>query len=373
MAKLKAIDPAVERLSERLLGAWRGRAEDGSPPPPATLRELATDLGEEVDDALIAAAKAKPFSDRGKVVKGTKPDSPLEWKSTAAERLAVVAAQVATALTRAVRSRQAPTPLAELLDDPEIVRLCEGLKAADRKKVLTDPALTGAHLTTARSGKSKPPLPDALILPREALNDELMIGRLLRMRIEALTTTAATAFDAPTIVKGFDPELARSSETRLARLTRRERLVDGVGCVLVPAKNQPKSYYFAVAAVLPAPEAHRPSPAVEPPSSEPPPQAGRVISGTNGQPPDFAAAFRSAFDRLDRQAGRRNLIKLVDLRRELDGVDRPAFDAGLRRLREAGEYQLDRHDGRYRTLTDEEREAAIVENGSTFVYVARVD
>lgn len=87
--------------------------------------------------------------------------------------------------------------------------------------------------------------------------------------------------------------------------------------------------------------------------------------------PDFAAAFRAAFDRLDRQNRSTNFVRLLDLRRELPAFDRERFDAGLRQLRIADEFTLDSHEGRHGPLTEGEREAGVREGGSLLVYVSR--
>src|SRR5262245_55577814 len=47
----------------------------------------------------------------------------------------------------------------------------------------------------------------------------------------------------------------------------------------------------------------------------------------------FAATFRAAFQRLDRENRSPNLVRLLDLRRALAQFERPQFDAGLRQLR----------------------------------------
>jgi hypothetical protein len=97
----------------------------------------------------------------------------------------------------------------------------------------------------------------------------------------------------------------------------------------------------------------------------------RSAPETHAAPPpaDFAAAFDEAFARLDRQAGSPNYVSLVDLRKTLP-VDRAAFDAQLRRLRESGRYTLgaaEVQDG----LGEEQRAAGIVEDGSLLLFVSR--
>lgn len=86
---------------------------------------------------------------------------------------------------------------------------------------------------------------------------------------------------------------------------------------------------------------------------------------------DFASVFREAFDRLDRQNGSTNFVRLLDLRQALSEFDRDRFDEGLRRLRLNDEFTLDSHEVRHRPLTEQEREAGIQEAGTLLVYVSR--
>lgn len=104
-------------------------------------------------------------------------------------------------------------------------------------------------------------------------------------------------------------------------------------------------------------------------------QAGGPSRGTSEPAPaeaqDFAAAFRAAFNRLDREHRSTNFVRLLDLRQALRHFDREQFDAGLRQLRLVDEFTLDSHEGRHGPLTDEEREAGVREAGSLLVYVSR--
>jgi hypothetical protein len=84
---------------------------------------------------------------------------------------------------------------------------------------------------------------------------------------------------------------------------------------------------------------------------------------------DFASSFDDAFGEIDRQKGSHNFVNLVDLRRRLPVV-REVFDSGLRNLRLAGKYTLSAAEGRH-GITPEEREAAVVENGSTLLFVSK--
>jgi hypothetical protein len=86
-------------------------------------------------------------------------------------------------------------------------------------------------------------------------------------------------------------------------------------------------------------------------------------------PLEFAVAFEAAFARRDRECGSNNFVSLVDLRRDLP-VDRDTFDRELRRLRQAGRFTLSAAEGRH-GLSPEEQDAAIREEGTLLLFVAR--
>jgi hypothetical protein len=110
----------------------------------------------------------------------------------------------------------------------------------------------------------------------------------------------------------------------------------------------------------PGPGATAVSAVRETPSTAPTPSA---------PPVEFAAAFDTAFEHLDRQAGGHNFVSLVALRKALP-LPRGAFDAGLQRLRREGRYALSAAEGR-QGITPEEREAGIPEEDSLLLFVSR--
>ena len=86
-------------------------------------------------------------------------------------------------------------------------------------------------------------------------------------------------------------------------------------------------------------------------------------------PADFATAFDAAFTQLDREAGSTNFVILTALRRALP-FSRAAFDAGFRRLREAGRYTLSpAEDGH--GIDEKQRKAGIHEEGTLLLFVSR--
>src|SRR5579871_75473 len=84
---------------------------------------------------------------------------------------------------------------------------------------------------------------------------------------------------------------------------------------------------------------------------------------------EFAERFGQAFAELDRRAGGHNFVSLVDLRAQLS-MPREKFDTELQNLRRAGQYGLSAAEGRH-GLTPEERAAAIMEDGTSLLYVSR--
>jgi hypothetical protein len=87
------------------------------------------------------------------------------------------------------------------------------------------------------------------------------------------------------------------------------------------------------------------------------------------RPADGLAGFEAVFGQLDRQVGGHNFVSLLDLRRAWP-VSREVFDAELRRLRLAGRFGLSAAEGRH-GISPEERDAAIVEDGTLLLYVSR--
>lgn len=107
----------------------------------------------------------------------------------------------------------------------------------------------------------------------------------------------------------------------------------------------------------------------------------RLVEHAAGLPPlerqagsmphdNFETQFEIAFTNLDRARGGLNFVSLVDLRRELAQFDRPAFDAGLRRLRERRRFTLKAAEG-LDGVSPVERAAGILEEGDLLLNVSR--
>jgi len=86
---------------------------------------------------------------------------------------------------------------------------------------------------------------------------------------------------------------------------------------------------------------------------------------------DFAARFDEVFAHMDRHNGSYNFVWLTDLRDGLPEFSRSQFDAGLKELRRARQYQLNAGESRF-GLTPQQQAAAILEDGTLHTSVSRV-
>jgi hypothetical protein len=179
--------------------------------------------------------------------------------------------------------------------------------------------------------------------------------RLLRLLLETCRTETVQAFP----VSGLKTKLSKQAEGPFADALGRlltDGGVPGIAWIGARVGKKEERLLFLMEDVRGPRAAAAPS---------------RFAPETPAAPPpaDFAAAFDEAFARLDRQAGSPNYVSLADLRKALP-VDRAAFDAQLRRLRESGRYTLgaaEVQDG----LGEEQRAAGVVEDGSLLLFVSR--
>lgn len=86
----------------------------------------------------------------------------------------------------------------------------------------------------------------------------------------------------------------------------------------------------------------------------------------------FASVFDAAFRQVDRSKGSHNFAPLEDIRPLVVGWTKEEFDAELRKMRISGRYWLSAAEGRHGT-TKEQREAAIMEDGTMLSYVSQRD
>ena len=177
--------------------------------------------------------------------------------------------------------------------------------------------------------------------------------------------TITRAFTVAELSKALTAAVQGPFKTALERGIEGETLPGKFAWVVI--KNKP--HLFAIDHLRPA--SRRQALAARPAAVTPAVDDGPATISMTTELRDFGAAFREAFESLDRRNGMTNFVKLADLRRVLSDFDRHMFDAGLNRLRDADEFGLDSHEGLHGTLTPEEREAGMREAGSLLVYVSR--
>lgn len=249
--------------------------------------------------------------------------------------------------------------LGELCEQPPK----ESLVAAASKKLFKDETIV------SHKEGSKPAL-DALVFLKASVDDDRERGAIAaKLLSNALKGSSSDeGFAASQLVKKVPTALKKLFPTDLEREAVARRLPLGVHSISCGAEKSRKRYFFVLDGPAPganghvaAPHVHAHTPAAEPP---------RVVPAA--PPAGFGLAFAEAFDRLDRQQGRRNFLKLLELRRALPQFDRAGFDAGLNQLRRERSFSLAPHEGLEGVLTPDEREAGISEAGNLWAYVLRV-
>ncbi|HZT80743.1 MAG TPA: hypothetical protein VFA26_10990 [Gemmataceae bacterium] len=271
-------------------------------------------------------------------------------------------ARLAEKLVRALEAQRQlggdayPLPLQRLLELTEP----DAGPTLVNKAVAAPPFAARAVLARAKDRAAPVALRDDL--PRLAASP-----LLLDYAVRVTRTETTRAFSAPELGKKIGKDVGREFVRALADWPE-TALPAGVGWLLVKGRR----LFFLLEDVG---RSREPSETLPPPV---PPGSRDLPSGTDGfmvppgsrdLPGDFARAFGEAFDRLDRQRGGHNFVSLVELRRAVP-CDRAAFDAGLRRLRVAGQYTLSAAEGRH-GISPEEQQAGITEEGSLLLFVSR--
>jgi hypothetical protein len=171
---------------------------------------------------------------------------------------------------------------------------------------------------------------------------------VLTFLLDACRTAATQAFTPAGLKAKLVKPVQAAFVAALTRQIEADSLPGGVGCLTVSKKPLLFRLEDVWGTRKPAPTPTAPTPTTL---------------------PDFAAAFDEAFARLDREGGSHNFVSLVDLRRALPS-ERSAFDAQLRRLREAGRYTLSAAEGRH-GISEEQRAAGVLDEGSLLLFVSR--
>jgi hypothetical protein len=378
----KTKDAELNTLAEEILGQVALRRAMGAPSYPASLRDLAELCrGNPSPDQVLKAAAKAAFGKRafvaGKVDRKPTLDSLIyvkgdEPKKTAAPRPTKPggAADIAEIAGRMLLVLEAQRRLGDDAYPPSLRRLAElsGLNASDaRVSKASAHASLADRATVAGKVGPKPALDAPVALAGDFDPPTPAVRR-------AVLTYALTAAGTPAPGKAPVGSHAFSRDDLKAKLipalrvsfshTLDRSIADGdlpADVAWVGIKGKP--YLFFRENIQPASKA-RATLAQVPTSADP---------GANGQDHrgDFASDFTAAFERLDRRNGSTNFVKLSDLRRELAGFGREAFDAGLRQLRLAGKVSLDSHEGLHGSLTAEDREAGVREAGSLLIYASR--
>jgi hypothetical protein len=373
MPQNPTVDEAAQ-LAERMLQVLDAQRSFGGDAYPPTLRHL----GELCDgapphDLIVKAATKKAFTARAVVTekadKTPSLDSPVYFKEDLPKREEVLARRMLRVLESQRRLGGADYP-------PTLRRLAElcQVDGSDARipKAVAHATLADRTTLVAKAG-TRPNL-DAPVVFREDLEGSLspVLPALLRFALSPVTTSTqgktveTAAFNPAELSKRVIPDLRERVAEAVERGIAGQDLPPGIAWVTV--KGVPLLFLM---------ENLRPMTADDRQTASAAPAQGAIsaTATTAAAPPaparDFEAAFREAFERLDRRTGSTNFVKLADLRSELSDFSREEFDAGLRSLRSDGLFALERDEGPHGSLTDEERESGVREAGSLLVYASR--
>jgi hypothetical protein len=364
MPKVKKVDELAV-LAEQLLETLGTRRSLGQGAYPPTLRQLAELCGIALEDGrVLKAVGKKEFTDKATAKATGKVDleSPIYFKEDVPSRPELERRRVVALAERMLRVLESQRDLGADAYPPTLRRLAELCGLNGSNKDVTKAAeheVMASEVTFAKGGK---PAPDSPVLLNGDLGDgdRIWTSALLRF-----------AFDQSRVEKGKNSKLSFTPKQLASKLRKslRDRFQKELNAG-IDRKELPPEYawlankeplIFRVSDLQPSPPS-RSEARIEPVANQTAPSTPA---------PNFAEAFRDAFERLDRRNGLSNFVKLVDLRRELADFARERFEAGLRQLRVARAFTLNSHEGLLKPLTPEEREAGIAEAGSLLVYVSR--
>ena len=345
---------ASEQLLEYALGQLCS-AEKPSHPPAKLIAKVEKPLRPAFQSALeravaqntvpptvgIAWVKKKPHL----YLQRFPPPPPPPPKKKPAEELSE---QLVRVLTEQREGANYPLPLDRLFD-----LTATAAASSVRKQALgKEPFRSQALLALPKRADG----PVALSADRARL---LSSPSLLHGVLDAARTPDNQAVAAADLVKKLPKTLQIDFRGHLQRQIASRGFPETIG--LIYSKKKPLLFFRAdldAAPILPLPA----------------PTKGNEVAAKRAEPiapppVDFAHCFEEAFVRLDRERGGHNHVSLVDLRRAVP-VERGAFDAGLQQLRRAGRYSLSAAEGRH-GISEDERTAGIVEDGSLLLFVSR--
>jgi hypothetical protein len=419
MARAKKKDAAAE-LAERMLQTLQGlRRQDPAAYPP-TLQRLAelTDP-QAAPDVIDKAIKKKPFKDHALIVLKNNPRSPVGLAADVAQLAAsplVLEAVLETLCTPATPLWSVAKVAGKVVKDLK-KPLAESIK--QQIKTSTLPASVGVRLEKNKPNlflhrlpPPPPPRPPAVVLAEKlvhVLETQRGLGEgsypvpldRLRELMEAAPRLLKQAFALEPFKTGAvlavpkDPATPVALAGDAARLAGSRTLLE----FLLDKARKPGVQAFPLKA-LAKPLAKGLQPLFEEAVNRQfdhgsnPPSVGALwiktrhlflqsdVQGRHAAPAlapgpdgqhsagaDLAGRFEEVFAHLDRQAGGRNFVNLVDLRKALP-APRAAFDDALFQLRQAGQYSLSAAEGRH-GISAEEQEAGIREEGSLLLFVSR--
>ncbi len=414
------------QLSAKLAHTLEGLRAEGGASYPTTLARLRDLTDPAATDKLVFSAAAKaPFSeqailarkkdlaapvalreDLGRFIAGArllefalerlyaagKPPPPWPIKKLSAQVDKALKAPFEEAISRLIAADQLPESVSAIhvgrkpvllhlrarpLPPPPEVELAERLvralegqrRGADSYPValsrLVELTGTAPSAQLLKKAQAAAPLKDRVVPLRKKKSDAPLLAlvedfgqvegsaRLVPALLGVVRSDSAPAVPVALLAALLPKPLQQSFKDSLGRAMDESALPAGIGWITASTGKVPARLLFRLEDV----RGGRPSPAAPAPAERPQP-AG-----------DFATAFEQAFAQLDRQGGGYNFVSLVDLRRALP-LDRASFDAQLRRLREAGRYALSAAEGRH-GLSDDERAAAIMEDGTLLLFVSR--
>jgi hypothetical protein len=216
-----------------------------------------------------------------------------------------------------------------------------------------------------------PPGSDALIALATDIGVLADSSALLMAALRTARKPENQALPPKDLKKAVGKAVQAAFESALRHRLDAGTLPEGVGCLRI--KKTPHLFLHEDIAgtrqVRPTVSVPGRAGGVSPPSESAPPSTLGGLTPPARLDVEFAPRFDDAFARLDRARGGNNLVSLVDLRRELS-AERTVFDQELHRLRREGKYSLGAAEGRF-GLTDEERQAGIVEDGTLLLFVSR--
>lgn len=257
------------------------------------------------------------------------------------------ASELVERVTHALRQPDAPTTVADLAARLE-VRADQSLqKAVDAAARDLDVVCFWPKQRAKEKARVEP---DAPIYAPSSLDDPRVLAHVLAFIFDRARTAKNFAFSPSELEKKLRGTRGKSVRRAIERSQRGAGLPPGFGAVW--RNNAFLVFPLADLAAAPA--------------------TGHETTAQDDRGSSFADDFDRAFDALNQAQRNLNFVKLGDLRRALSAYDREAFDRGLRALRLDERYDLVASEGTHGSLSDEDRQAGIVEAGARLVYCQRI-